>query len=96
MDDCSPSSSAPAPQMRFGKIDDLVSRVAVSVDAARKFLFSQQTDEGYWCGELEADTQRPPARLAARRGHDHVAVGRVRVGGERGAEETGRRHAAAW
>src|SRR5262252_8832760 len=56
MDDCSPSSSAPAPQMRFGKIDDLVSRVAVSVDAARKSLFSQQTDEGYWCGELEADT----------------------------------------
>jgi hypothetical protein len=24
--------------MRFGKIDDLVSRVAVAVDAARKFL----------------------------------------------------------
>ena len=44
------------PQMRFGKIDDLVSRVAVAVDAARKFLFSQQHEEGYWCGELEADT----------------------------------------
>ena len=23
---------------------------------ARKFLFSQQHEEGYWCGELEADT----------------------------------------
>jgi squalene-hopene/tetraprenyl-beta-curcumene cyclase len=53
------SSAAPlrsAPQMRFGKIDDLSSRVAVAIDAARKFLFSQQHEEGYWCGELEADT----------------------------------------
>src|SRR5450755_3013095 len=45
-----------APQMRFGKIDDLGSRVAVAVDAARNYLFSQQHEEGYWCGELEADT----------------------------------------
>jgi squalene-hopene/tetraprenyl-beta-curcumene cyclase len=56
----STQSSAPgfasAPQMRFGKIDDLGSRVAVAVDAARKYLFSQQHEEGYWCGELEADT----------------------------------------
>src|ERR1700683_4810024 len=56
MDDSSPFSSASAPQMRFGKIDDLGSRVAVAVDAARKYLFSQQHEEGYWCGELEADT----------------------------------------
>ena len=47
---------ASAPQMRFGKIDDLGSRVAVAVDAARNYLFSQQHEEGYWCGELEADT----------------------------------------
>src|SRR6516165_5987030 len=53
----SSSPSAPgAPQLRFGKIDDLSSRVAASVDAARKFLFSQQHEDGYWCGELEADT----------------------------------------
>src|ERR1700683_1358440 len=45
-----------APQLRFGKIDDLASRVAAAVDGARKFLFSQQHEEGYWCGELEADT----------------------------------------
>jgi len=45
-----------APQLRFGKIDDLASRVAAAVDGARKFLFSRQHDEGYWCGELEADT----------------------------------------
>ena len=69
MDESSPQSSASAPhpstpnagalgtpQMRFGKIDDLASRVAVAVDASRKFLFSQQHEEGYWCGELEADT----------------------------------------
>ena len=55
MDDYSPSSPASVPQMRFGKIDDLGSRVAVGIDAARKFLFSQQHEEGYWCGELEAD-----------------------------------------
>jgi len=44
------------PQMRFGKIDDLKSRVMAAVDAARKFVFSQQYEDGYWCGELEADT----------------------------------------
>ena len=27
-----------------------------AVDAARNYLFSQQHEEGYWCGELEADT----------------------------------------
>jgi squalene-hopene/tetraprenyl-beta-curcumene cyclase len=42
--------------MRFGKIDDLSSRVAVGIDAARKFLFTQQHEDGYWCGELQADT----------------------------------------
>jgi squalene-hopene/tetraprenyl-beta-curcumene cyclase len=56
MEESSPLSAASAPQMRFGKIDDLGSRVAVAVDAARKYLFSQQHEEGYWCGELEADT----------------------------------------
>ncbi|HZQ69911.1 MAG TPA: squalene--hopene cyclase [Terriglobales bacterium] len=57
MDDTSSSfSPSTSPQLRFGKIDDLASRVAASIDAARKFLFSGQLDEGYWCGELEADT----------------------------------------
>ena len=54
MEENSPATSAP--QMRFGKIDDLSSRVAAAVDAARKYLFSQQHEDGYWCGELEADT----------------------------------------
>ena len=39
----------------MAQIDDLSSRVAVAVDAARKYLFSQQHEDGYWCGELEAD-----------------------------------------
>ena len=52
----SAKGASSAPQMRFGKIDDLGSRVAVAVDAARKYLFSQQHEDGYWCGELEADT----------------------------------------
>jgi squalene-hopene/tetraprenyl-beta-curcumene cyclase len=69
MDESSPASPASlpdpsssktdgveVPQIRFGKIDDLASRVAVGIDAARKYLFSQQHEDGYWCGELEADT----------------------------------------
>src|SRR6478736_9077288 len=44
------------PQLRFGKIEELGSRVSAAIAAARKFLFSQQHEDGYWCGELEADT----------------------------------------
>jgi squalene-hopene/tetraprenyl-beta-curcumene cyclase len=43
--------------MRFGKIDDIKSRVAAAIDASRRYLFSMQNqEEGYWCGELGADT----------------------------------------
>jgi squalene-hopene/tetraprenyl-beta-curcumene cyclase len=57
MDDTSPSPSSSFPlQLRFGKIDDLASRVAAAEDGARKHLFSQQHEQGYWCGELQADT----------------------------------------
>src|SRR5438067_5999445 len=58
MEENSPSASTrPAvPQLRFGKIDDLSSRVAVAVDASRKYLFSRQFEDGHWCGELVADT----------------------------------------
>src|SRR5579864_5202798 len=44
------------PQMLFGKLDDMLSRVAAATDAVRKHLFSLQDAEGFWCGELEADT----------------------------------------
>src|SRR6201987_2091986 len=57
MEDGSPSSPTSAiPQLRFGKIDDLSSRVAAAIGGARNRLFAQQHEEGYWCGELEADT----------------------------------------
>src|SRR5215469_14387199 len=44
------------PQLRFGKIEELASHVGAAIAAARKYLFSQQHEDGYWCGELEADT----------------------------------------
>ena len=50
------TSTSSAPQLRFGRIDDLSSRVAAAIDGARKWLFSQQHEEGYWSGELEADS----------------------------------------
>src|SRR5205814_4588947 len=57
MEDASSSHQTSAiPQMRFGKIDDLSSRVAAAIGGACNYLFSQQHEEGYWCGELEADT----------------------------------------
>ncbi|HTT21052.1 MAG TPA: squalene--hopene cyclase, partial [Candidatus Sulfotelmatobacter sp.] len=55
MEDSSPTASS-TPQLRFGKIDGLSSRVTAAIDGARAWLFSQQHEDGYWCGELEADT----------------------------------------
>jgi squalene-hopene/tetraprenyl-beta-curcumene cyclase len=54
--DPSPSAAKAAPQLRFGKLDDVSSRVAAAMEAARKWLFAGQHADGYWCGELEADT----------------------------------------
>src|SRR5215467_16059514 len=62
MDNNSPESSpstaalGSSPQLRFGKIEGLGSRVSAAIAAAKKYLFSQQIEETYWCGELEADT----------------------------------------
>jgi len=47
--------SQPA-SMRFGKIEGIAARLRSAIEAARCNLFSQQHPEGYWCGELEADT----------------------------------------
>jgi squalene-hopene/tetraprenyl-beta-curcumene cyclase len=55
MDDAYGATQRPAQLVR-GKIDDLFSRVAAATDAARRFLFSIQHEDGYWCGELQADT----------------------------------------
>jgi squalene-hopene/tetraprenyl-beta-curcumene cyclase len=43
-------------QMLFGKIDDMLGRVTHGMEKARNYLFAQQHKDGYWCGELEADT----------------------------------------
>ncbi len=43
-------------QMLFGKIDDMLGRVAHGMAKARDYLFSRQHENGYWCGELEADS----------------------------------------
>jgi squalene-hopene/tetraprenyl-beta-curcumene cyclase len=45
-----------APLLRFGKIEDLNDRVSAAAGAAAANLFAQQHEEGYWCGELGADT----------------------------------------
>ena len=48
--------SAQAAHMLFGKIDDMLERVSFGIEKAREYLFTQQHEDGYWCGELEADT----------------------------------------
>src|SRR5947209_13828760 len=50
------SAVGSSPELRFGKIEELGSRVSAAIAAAKKYLFSEQHEEGYWCGELEADT----------------------------------------
>jgi squalene-hopene/tetraprenyl-beta-curcumene cyclase len=50
------ASSAPSTTMRFGKIAGLGARLKSSIQAAQKFLFDKQHEDGWWCGELEADT----------------------------------------
>ncbi len=50
------SSTQTPGQMLFGKIDDMLDRVAAGIEKARDYLFAQQHEDGYWCGELEADT----------------------------------------
>src|SRR3954464_10887292 len=42
--------------MFFGKVGNAAERVSAAIGAARQHLFSTQHEEGYWCGELEADT----------------------------------------
>ena len=49
-------SSAHSTAIRFGKISGLGARLKSSIQAAQKFLFARQHEDGWWCGELEADT----------------------------------------
>jgi len=43
-------------QMLFGKVEGILERVSGAMAQARDYLFSRQHEDGYWCGELEADT----------------------------------------
>ncbi len=43
-------------EMLFGKVGNAAQRVAAAVRSATDHLFSTQHEDGYWCGELEADT----------------------------------------
>jgi squalene-hopene/tetraprenyl-beta-curcumene cyclase len=42
--------------VRFGRLDAGLDEVEQAIDSSRELLFSQQHPDGYWCGELEADT----------------------------------------
>ena len=41
---------AQAAHMLFGKIDDMLERVSFGIEKARDYLFTQQHEDGYWCG----------------------------------------------
>ena len=45
-----------AAAVRFGRLDASLDHVESAIASARDFLLGQQHPEGYWCGELEADT----------------------------------------
>ncbi len=45
-----------ATSVRFGRLDVALESVRQAVEAACGFLLSRQHPEGYWCGELEADS----------------------------------------
>jgi len=41
---------------RFGRLDADMGEVESAIINSREFLLSQQHPDGYWCGELEADS----------------------------------------
>ena len=41
---------------RFGRLDADIADVDLAVSRSREHILSQQHPEGYWCGELEADS----------------------------------------
>jgi len=43
-------------QPRFGRIDLGLDLIAEGIERAKKWLLGQQHPDGYWCGELEADS----------------------------------------
>jgi squalene-hopene/tetraprenyl-beta-curcumene cyclase len=45
-----------ATQPRFGRMDLAMDRVGDGIDRAAEWLLGKQHEQGYWCGELEADS----------------------------------------
>jgi squalene-hopene/tetraprenyl-beta-curcumene cyclase len=43
-------------QPRFGRLDLAMERVSEGIGKATAWLLGQQQEQGYWCGELEADS----------------------------------------
>jgi len=41
---------------RFGRIDADLADVESSIHRSREYILSRQHPDGYWCGELEADS----------------------------------------
>ena len=50
-----PISTTPG-NVKFGRIDAALEDVSHAIDRSRDYLFSRQEPEGYWNGELEADS----------------------------------------
>ncbi|WP_263417560.1 squalene--hopene cyclase [Terriglobus albidus] len=51
----STASSQAGTQPRFGRMDLELDKVSSGIKRAVDWLFAQQHQDGYWCGELEAD-----------------------------------------
>jgi squalene-hopene/tetraprenyl-beta-curcumene cyclase len=50
------SFSKAATQPRFGRIDLGLEAVTAGIERSKDWLLGQQHQDGYWCGELEADS----------------------------------------
>ncbi len=51
-----PKATKQSAQPRFGRIDLGLEAIADGIGRARDWLLDQQHPDGYWCGELEADS----------------------------------------
>ena len=51
-----PQARSQSAALRFGRIDADLADVESAILRSREFLLAQQHPEGFWCGELEADS----------------------------------------
>ena len=52
----SPGETKGPAQPRFGRLDLAMDRVRDGIQRSMDWLLGQQHEDGYWCGELEADS----------------------------------------